>query len=376
MWRCDDGTRVVQNVSRGSRRVAPRRGPGVGERPAEGGAGAVAADAQGDGREAERGGGLGRPLAEGVAHGDLALAGRQGRSAPATAPPSSRPRACSYGSSARGAESCSRGCAAAGRRPLASRRASLRAITDSQAETSPGDRGGSRRGPEPRLLDGVVGVVAVAEDERAEAPQAGVVARPRGSSSAAWSPSRAASARRTSMSGAGRVDACRRLTPRPRPRRPWRGRERCGAGEPQAHPGAAPGAADLELVGERAHDDEPAAVVARGGRCGRDPEWRPRAGAPPVGHQDLGRAGSGGDRGRDLDRRAGHATVLDRVGQGLVDREDGELHPLQAPAGVRSVPAHRVATRWRGRRARGEAEQRGRWWRSGAVRASSAPCPT
>jgi hypothetical protein len=141
----------------------------------------VAADAQGDGRDAERGGRLGRPLAQGVAHGDLALAGREGPQGPGHRV-SELPAAgllVRVVREGRGEllQGLRRPRSASAREP-----AGLVAGDDGQpgrdvARRDPADRG---EDAQPHLLDGVVRVVAVAQDAGAEVPQAGVVARHEG----------------------------------------------------------------------------------------------------------------------------------------------------------------------------------------------------
>lgn len=137
----------------------------------------MAADAQGDGRDAEGGGGLGRPLAEGVAHGDLALAGRHGAQRPDDRVAELVTARLLVRVVREGRTDPLQG-VRRHRSPSAREPARLVAGDHRQpgrdvAGRDPADRG---EGPQPRLLDGVVRVVAVAEDAGAELPQAGVVA--------------------------------------------------------------------------------------------------------------------------------------------------------------------------------------------------------
>ncbi len=137
----------------------------------------MAADAQGDGRDAQRGGGLGRPLAEGVPHGDLALAGRHGAQRPGHHDAELVAARLLVRVVRRGRADLLQ-CLRRRRSPAAREPARLVAGDHRQpgrdvARCDPPDPG---EGAQPRLLDGVVRVVAVAQDAGAEVPQAGVVA--------------------------------------------------------------------------------------------------------------------------------------------------------------------------------------------------------
>ena len=120
-----------------------------------------------------------------------------------------------------------------------------------------------------------------------------------------------------------------------------RPRARALGGEPEAHLGAAPHPADLEGVGQRAHDDEPAPALGGERRRRGNPEGARGARAPAVGHSDLSVIGGGSDL--DLDALAGDRAVLDRVGQGLADCEHDEFRGLLLPPLAPERAAHGVA---------------------------------
>ena len=178
----------------------------------------MAADAQGAGREPEGCRGFGRALAQGLPEGDLALAGREG---------------------AKGAREGGRQLTAAGplvgivrdrrlgeleslgrRRPPRARQPARLVARDHRQprrDVAGRDPPDGRQDSQPCLLNGVVGVVGVAEDERAEPAQPGVVAghQPReGVPVAVAGREREA---QVEVDG-GRCDH-RRARPRPRPNR-------------------------------------------------------------------------------------------------------------------------------------------------------------
>jgi hypothetical protein len=178
----------------------------------------MAAYAQGAGREPQGGGGLGRALAQGLAQDDLALAGRE---------------------AAKGARECGRQLAAAsplvgivrdrglgeleslgrGRPPGACQPTRLVARDHRQPcrDVAGRDPADGRQDTQPCLLNGVVGVVGVAEDEGAEPAQTGVVA---GHEPREGVPVAVASREREAQIevDGGRCDH-RRAHPRPRPNR-------------------------------------------------------------------------------------------------------------------------------------------------------------
>ena len=222
MWLCDDGTRVVSETFR-----ADLAGSRRGAAPASASASRSAARARW--RRMRRATGV-RPSAAAASAGRCPSASRtatwrwpggRARSAPHSAPPSSWPAGLLVGVVREGRGDLLQGLPRR-RSPPAREPARLVAGDHRQprrdvARHDAADRG---EGPQPRLLDGVVGVVAVAEDERAEPPQAGVVApdeaRQRGVVTVAGGECEA------HVDVWGGEGGChgRRLTPRPRPRRP------------------------------------------------------------------------------------------------------------------------------------------------------------
>ena len=145
--------------------------------PPQGRSRTVAADAQGAGRQPEGGGRLVRALAEGLAQGDLALPGREGaerageggRQLTAASPLVGIVRDRGLGE----LEGLGRRRAPRARQPT---RLVARDHRQPRRDVTGRDPPDGRQHAQPRLLNGVVGVVGVAEDERAEPAQAGVVA--------------------------------------------------------------------------------------------------------------------------------------------------------------------------------------------------------
>ena len=331
-------------------RISPGRG--AGGRPASASASRRAARARwrrmrsAPARDAEGGGGLGRRLADRVAQGDLALAGRQGPQRPGQ-------HAAELAAAGLlvGVVGVGRGDRLQGvrRRRTPSAREPARLVAGDHrqpgrdvARRHPADR---RQGPQPRLLDGVVGVVA-------GLPRMSAQRRRR---RASWRATRLRQRGVVAVAG-GEREAARRC--RRRRRRSLAGRSRtagAGACRDPARRISSSSASALMMISPRPWSLEGggAAGIPRGARAPGRPRsvTRTSAAAPPA------------STDRDLERRAGQRAVLDRVGEGLVDREHGELHALAAPAGAQQLLPHRVAAPGeRGAARRRVAGRRGCGW--------------